>query len=61
MGSVKWAVVLPAQVGPGFRFSTCTGGDADDQDVVTVLEVTPSMHCSSRRGIGMAGGPLIWL
>lgn len=42
MGIVKWAVVLPAQVGPGFRFSTCTGGDADDQDVVTVLEVTPS-------------------
>lgn len=42
MDPVKTARVSPAQVVPGLRFSTCTGGDEDDHDVVTVLEVTPS-------------------
>lgn len=27
---------------PGQRFSTCAGSDDEDQEVVTVLEVTPS-------------------
>lgn len=42
MKGLKTAASLPAQVVPGFRFSTCAGGDEDDHDVVTVLEVTPS-------------------
>lgn len=42
MDPVKTARVSPAQVVPGLRFSTCTGGDEDDHDVVTVLDVTPS-------------------
>lgn len=31
---------MDAQLAPGFRFSTCAGGDGEDQDVVTVLDVT---------------------
>ena len=33
---------IPRQVAPGFRFSTCSSGDGEDEDVVTVLEVTHS-------------------
>ena len=31
---------MTARVVPGLRFSTCAGGDGEDQDVVTVLDVT---------------------
>lgn len=42
MNSVKRLAAPPVHIFPGFSFSTCSGGNEDDQDVVTVLEVTTS-------------------
>lgn len=33
-------MAIAAQLAPGFEFSTYAGGDGEDQDVVTVLDVT---------------------
>lgn len=43
MTKVQKGKKLSANLIPGQRFSTCAGSDDEDQEVVTVLEVTPSL------------------